>query len=222
VSIRVGENSSTLIGDIALEVSVDKHSAIAHEPVHLSLYLRGKGNLDRYIPYELNISSVHVFAEAPQKNITPDVNGYVGEIRQEFALVGTQSYVIPSITIDVFDTQSQTIKRLQSQSISIDVAQGFERSNLLDPPALRDWSSWMRYTLYGALVIGGIVLGEVTRRVWKMRPRRKAKQFWDGAKNTKELILLLALSGEKRFDEVIAELEAGTLDLREAKKRLNG
>ncbi|MDD2829388.1 MAG: hypothetical protein PHW18_07445 [Sulfuricurvum sp.] len=220
VSIRVGENRATLIGDISLEVSVDKRSVIAHEPLHLSLYLRGTGNLERYIPYELNISGVHVFAEAPQKNITPDVNGYRGEIRQEFALVSEQSFVIPKISIEVFDTQSQKIKRLESEAVAIEVAQGFERSNLLDPPALRDWSGWMRYTLYGGLVVLGIVLGEAGKRLWKIRPRRRKKEFWDGTKNTKELIMLLALSGEKRFDEVIAELEAGTLDLREAKKRL--
>jgi len=101
------------------------------------------------------------------------------------------------------------------------VAQGYERSNLLDPPALADWSSWMRYTLYGALVIAGIVLGEVARRVWKMRPRRKRKQFYDDAKTTKELVILLSLTGEKQYEPMITGLEAGTLDLREAKKRLD-
>jgi hypothetical protein len=221
VIIRVKPNSAALSGELELEVRVDKRSVVAHEPVHVSLYIRGAGNLDQYIPYELTISGVNVFAEPPQSTITPSPEGFEGEIRQEFALVGEKSFVIPKITLDVFDTQTQKIKRLESEAVSIEVAQGYERSNLLDPPALADWSHWMRYSLYGGLVVFGIVLGEVARRVWKMRPRRKRKQFYDDAKTTKELVMLLALLGEKAYEPIIAELEAGTLDLREAKKRLD-
>ncbi|MFZ2889175.1 hypothetical protein [Sulfuricurvum sp.] len=220
VLIAAQANAAALSGELSLEVKVDKRSVVAHEPVHVSLYIRGKGNLDQYVPYELNISGVNIFAEEPIRDIIPDTAGFAGEIRQEFALVGEQSFVIPKITIDVFDTQSQKIKRLQSDAVAIEVAQGFERSNLLDPPALHEWSTWMRYSLYGALVLFGIALGEVARRLWKLRPRRKMKRFYDEAKSPKELVMLLALSGERAYEPIIAELEAGTLDLREAKKRL--
>ena len=220
IIIRVKPNSAALSGELELEVMVDKRSVVAHEPVHVSLYLRGKGNLDQYVPYEFNISGVNVFAEEPTRDISPDSAGFSGEIRQEFALVGEKSFVIPKFTIDVFDTQSQKIKRLQSEAVAIEVAQGYERSNLLDPPALRDWSGWMRYTLYSALVIAGIVLGEVALRLWKLRPRRKTKHFYDDAKTSKELVILLSLSGEKRFETIIGEVEAGRMELSEAKKKL--
>lgn len=213
-------NAAALSGELSLEVRIDKRSVVTHEPVHLSLYIRGRGNLDQYVPYELNISGVNIFAEEPIRDISPDTAGFAGEIRQEFALVGSKSFVIPKISIDVFDTATQKIKRLQSDAVAIEVAQGYERTNLLDPPALRDWSDWMRYSLYGGLVFAGIMLGEIARWLWKLRPRRKRKQFYDDAKTTKELVMLLALSGEKQYEPIIAELEAGTLDLREAKKRL--
>jgi hypothetical protein len=164
---------------------------------------------------------VNIFAEEPMRDISPDTAGFSGEIRQEFALVSSKSFIIPSITIDVFDTSTQKIKRLQSEAAAIEVVQGYERSNLLDPPALRDWSGWMRYTLYTGLVMAGVALGEAVRRLWKLRPRRKAKRFWDEAKTSKELVMLLSLSGEKRYEEVIELLESGRVDLREAKKRLN-
>ena len=221
VMITAKPNSAALSGELTLEVQIDKRSAVAHEPVHVSLYLRGRGNLDQYPPYELNISGVTVFAEEPIRDISPDSAGYVGEIRQEFALVSDKSYVIPKITIDVFDTTTQKIKQLQSHSVAIEIAQGYEPSNLLDPPALRDWNTLARYSLYGALVLAGVALGEGTRRLWKLRPRRKVKQFWDEAKSSKELVMLLSLSGDKCYDEVIAELEAGTAQLSEAKKKLD-
>ncbi|MFH0709925.1 MAG: hypothetical protein V2A75_06945 [Pseudomonadota bacterium] len=221
VLIRAKANSAALSGELILEVKIDKRSVVSHEPVHVSLYIRGRGNLDQYVPYELNISGINVFAEEPTRDITPDTAGFSGEIRQEFALVSEQSFVIPKISIEVFDTQSQKIKCLESEAVAIEVAQGFERSNLLDPPALRDWSRWMRYTFYAGLVIAGVALGEAVRRLWKLRPRRKRKQFYDEAKTSKELVMILALSGEKQYELIIAELEAGTLDLKEAKKRLD-
>lgn len=214
-------NSAALSGEITMEVKVDKRSVIAHEPVHVSLYLRGNGNLDQFVPYELNISGVNVFAEPPQKNISPSSAGFEGEIRQEFALVSKKNFVIPSIELEIFDTATQSRKVLRSQAVSIEVAQGFERSNLLDPPQIADWSGWARYGLYGGLVVLGIVLGEAARWLWKRRPRRRAKRFYEGVKTPKELITLLALSGEKRYIEVIEGLESNTVSLSEAKTKLD-
>lgn len=221
VLIAAQANAAALSGDLTLEVTIDKRSVVSHEPVHLSLYIRGRGNLDQYVPYELNISGVNVFAEEPTRDITPDTAGFAGEIRQEFALVSDKSFVIPKITIEIFDTQSQKIKHLESEAVAIEVAQGFERSNLLDSPALRDWSSWLRYSFYVLLVLVGVVLGEVARRLWKVRPRRKRKQFYDDAKTTKELAVLLSLTGDKCYDEVIVGLESGTIVLSEAKKKVD-
>jgi hypothetical protein len=58
------------------------------------------------------------------------------------------------------------------------------------------------------------------RWIWKYRPRKKSKHFWDEATTPKELVTLLALSGDKRYEKIIEALEAGTIELREAKKRL--
>ncbi|MBD3798941.1 BatD family protein [Sulfuricurvum sp.] len=213
-------NSTALSGEITMEVKVDKRRVIAHEPVHASLYIRGSGNLDQFVPYELNISGVNIFAEQPQKNISPSSAGFEGEIRQEFALVSEKNFVIPSVELEIFDTATQSRKVLRSQAVSIEVVQGFERSNLLDPPQITDWSGWVRYGLYGALIVLGIALDEAIRWLWKRRPRRRTKRFYDGAKTVKELITLLALSGEKRYIEVIEWLENKTVSLSEAKTKL--
>ena len=193
----------------------------AHEPVHLSLYLRGSGNLDRFVPYELNISGVRVFAEPAQKNLTPSSEGFEGEIRQEFALVAQKNFTIPPFSLSVFDTAARKPVILKTSPIAVEVGEGYESAMLLDPPDLSDTATQKRYALYAALVLLGAILSEALRRLWKLRPRRRAKRFWDGAKTSKELAMLLALSGEKRFEEVIAALEAETIGLREAKKKLS-
>ncbi|MDO9207319.1 MAG: hypothetical protein Q7T91_03600, partial [Sulfuricurvum sp.] len=67
VKIDVHENTAGLIGNLTLEVRTDAKAVRAHEPLHLSIIVQGSGNLDRLIPYELNISGVKVFSQPPQK-----------------------------------------------------------------------------------------------------------------------------------------------------------
>ncbi|MDD5716521.1 MAG: hypothetical protein PHW64_01860 [Sulfuricurvum sp.] len=221
VTINAKANSAALTGKIAFLLSADRRSVRAHEPVHVSLMIQGSGNLDHYTPIDLNISGVKVFAEPPQKNITPSVDGYEGEIRQEFALVAEKSYTIPPLSLTIFDTGAGKMKTLTAPMIRIEVEEGYEPLNLLDPPDLSDYATLKRYGMYTALVLLGIVLGEGARWVWKYRPRRQSRGFWEQASSVKELTILLALSGEKRYDPIIAELEAGTMSLSEAKKKLS-
>lgn len=220
VKIDAQENRAGLIGEIALESSVDSNMVRAHEPVHLSLYVRGKGNLENFVPYELNISGVRVFAEPPQKNLSLTREGSEGEIRQEFALVSDKSFTIPPFRMEIYNTATQRYETPGTRPIAIDVAEGYAPSNLLDPPDLSDTATLRQYGLYGALIVLGMVLGEAVRRVWRRLPKREAKAFWNGAKSQKELSVLLALSGEKRYEPIIRSLERGEIGLGEAKKKL--
>jgi hypothetical protein len=221
VSIRALQNDADLTGTFTLEAKADKNMVRAYEPVHLSLLLRGSGNMDRFTPYELNISGVRVFAEPPQKSLTPSAEGFEGEIRQEFALVSEKSFTIPPLELKVFDTASRKTLLLKTTPIAVEVAQGYAPSSLLDPPDLSDAATLKRYALYAGLIALGMALGEALRRLWKLRPRRRSKHFWDGAKMPKELALLLALSGEKRYEPIIKALESGAIGLSEAKKKLD-
>jgi len=221
VNIQALANTASLTGKITLSAAVDQQRVRAHEPVHLTLFVKGSGNLDAFVPYELNISGVKVFAEKPQKTISASDDGFEGEIRQEFALVSEKSFAIPPFSLSVFDTGVRKAKILKTEPIAVEVNEGYALENLLDAPDLGDTAALKRYGLYALLVLFGIVLGDVFRRLWKHRPRRRLKAFWDGAANTKELALLLALSGEKEYENIIAQLEAGTLNLSEAKKKLS-
>jgi hypothetical protein len=202
-------------------VQVDKVKVRSHEPVHLSLYVRGHGNLDQFVPYDLNVSGVKDFGEPPYKELTLNEDGYEGEIRQEFALVANKSYVIPSFSLSIFDTKTHKVKILRSQPIAIEVEKGYVTNNLLDAPDLRDKNAWKRYGAYVLFVLLGVVLTEITRWLWRHRPRRKIKMFWDNAATVKELSVLLSLRADTRHEEVIQMLDEGHLTLKEAKKKLN-
>ncbi|MDP3302415.1 MAG: BatD family protein [Sulfuricurvum sp.] len=220
VKIKAMDNTADLSGEITFAVQVDKLKVRSHEPVHLSLYIRGRGNLNEFVPFELNISGVKHFSEPAYRDLSLGENGYEGEIRQEFALVAEKSYVIPPLSMSVFDTKSHTSKILRSKSIAIEVEKGFEPSNLLDAPQLNGYSDWKRYGLYALFVLLGVILAEVVRWLWAHRPVRKSKAFWDSATTVKELSVLLSLRGEYQYAQMIQMLDEGKLTLNEAKKRL--
>jgi len=220
VKIRVHKNAVALIGNLTLEVRSDASMARAHEPVHLSVIVRGEGSLDLLTPYELNISGVKIFAELPQKSLTPSAQGFEGEVSQEFALVANESYTIEPLSLSYFDTKKNQIVTLKSKPIYVEVGEGYEFSSLLDVPEINDYGTLKRYALYLFFIGLGVGLNEAIRWLWKRRPVRKKRTFWDTASTVSELVRILSLSGEKRFDEVIAGLEEGKMDVREAKKRL--
>lgn len=221
VKISVMDNRADLSGEITLNVQADKLKVRSHEPVHLSVYIRGHGNLNEFIPYELNISGVKHFSEPAYRELSLGENGYEGEIRQEFALVAEKSYVIPSFSLSVFDTKRHEKKILRSQPIVIEVEKGYVSSNLLDPPVSNGYTDWKRYGVYALFVVLGVVAAEVTRWLWAHRPRKKVKTFWDGATTAKELSVILSLRADTHYEAVIQMLDEGKLTLKEAKKRLN-
>lgn len=220
VKITGVDNTADLSGEITFAAQVDKVKVRSHEPVHLSLYVRGRGNLNEFVPFELNISGVKHFSEPAYRDLSLGENGYEGEIRQEFALVAQKSYVIPSFSVSVFDTKTHANKILRSQPISVEVEKGFEPSNLLDSPPSHGYGDWKRYGMYALFMLLGVILAEVMRWLWAHRPRRKSKAFWEGAATVKELSVLLSLRGEVQYAEVIQMLDEGNVTLNEAKNKL--
>lgn len=214
-------NTVPLVGNITMRVETDRTEVRAHEPLHMSLILSGSGSLDRFRTYELVIPGVKIFSETPQYSLEPSREGYTGEVRQEFALVADRGYTIPPVVLNIFDTALSQSKILRSDPIKVEISEGYDPLSLLDPPNIGDKAAWKRYGMYVLLIASGAILGEVGRVLWKHRPRKKAKRFWDGAKTKKELVLMLALRGEKRYDPVIAALESDSIGLREAKKKLS-
>ena len=220
ITIQTKENPVALTGKLTFEVRSDAKMVRAHEPFHLSVIVRGEGNLDEMIPFELNIRGVKVFAELPQKSLTPSAQGFEGEVSQEFALVANESYTIEPLSLSYFDTAKNQIMTLKSKPIYVEVGEGYEFSSLLDVPEISDYGTLKRYALYLFFIGLGVGLNEAVRWGWKHRPVRQKRTFWDEAKTSKELVMLLSLSGDKRYDEVIRALEDEKMDVREAKKRL--
>lgn len=220
VTIQAQENPVALAGTLTLEVRTDAKMVRAHEPLHLSVIVRGAGRLDQLVPFELNISGVKVFAELPQKSLTPSAEGVEGEVSQEFALVAGESYTIEPLHLSYFDTKKNRVITLASKPIYIEVGEGYEFASLLDAPEIHDYGTLKRYGLYVFFIFFGVGLNEGVRWLWKHRPRKQQRYFWERASTKNELIQLLSLSADKRYDAIIRALEEENMDVHQAKKRL--
>lgn len=221
VSFVAKASQTPLNGQLTLEAKVDKTTALAHEPIHLSVTLRGEGNLDRYVPLPINIKGVNLFGEAPVRDIALSSGGYRGEIRQDFALVSKRPYTIPALRLEVLNTHTGKIETLTTAPIRIEIEEGYTASNLLDAPDLRDSALMKRYALYGAFMVLGAVLYWGGQKVWQIRPRRTSKAFWETIKDPKALSIALAFKDPKQYHEIIQGLDSSRLSLREAKKKLS-
>lgn len=220
VTLPAKENPEAITGELTLEVQTDAKIVRAHEPFHLRVIVKGKGSLDELIPFDLNISGVKVFSEPLQKSLTLSDQGFEGEVSQEFALVAGESYTIEPLTLSYYDTAKNRVAVLKSKPVYVEVGEGYELSSLLDVPKMNDYGTLKRYALYLFFIGLGIGLNEAVRWIWKRRPRGKKRYFWDTSSTVNELVQLLSLSGERRFDEVIRALEEENMDLGEAKKKL--
>ena len=220
VVLHAKENPQAITGELMLEVHTDTKMVRAHEPLHLRVIVKGKGNLDALVPFDVNISGVKVFSEPLQKSLTLSAQGFEGEVSQEFALVAGESYTIKPLSLSYYDTVKNRVVVLKSKPVYVEVGEGYELSSLLDVPKMSDYGTLKRYG-YALFFIGlGIGLNEAVRWLWKRRPRGKKRYFWNTASTVNELVQLLSLRGEKHFDEMIRALEEKKMDLGEAKKRL--
>jgi hypothetical protein len=222
----VRQHQAGLTGDFSLDAQIDKREVRAYEPLHLLVRVEGSGDFDRFVPFDLNISGVQVFAEAPQKSFELSPDGFSGEWLQRFALVAEEDFMLDAFDLDYFDPKSGTLRHLHAPAtpIQIRVLPGTAPEALLDDevemPSFWQWKrSWLYYALtFAAGVILGLGLKSgASKRAEKEGIAERIKK----AGSIKELMTLLALSGEKGFDDLIETIDVHKLQmsLATAKKR---
>ncbi len=106
-------NGATLIGDFSIKASVDKQEINPNEAVNVSVEVIGEGNLEDIQSFKPYINNVSVFDEKPV------VNGI--KLQQKIALVGDDSFTIPSFKLQYFNTKTAKIEEIRTKEIQIKV-----------------------------------------------------------------------------------------------------
>ena len=117
-----------LVGSYLLSIKTDKFKTDAKQPVNLTIELYGKGNLDNFEGFGVDIPGVTAYADKPV--VTKErKNGMLNSRAvYKFALVSDRDYTIPSFAVTYLEPQSGEVKTLRSDEVAIEVEGGVPRT----------------------------------------------------------------------------------------------
>lgn len=220
-TIHVKKALNPIIGEFDLKVVLDKTEVTAYEPTHLKITISGKGDLEKIPPFTLDIENTKIFSEAPQRELRLSQHGYEGVMQQEFAIVGTHDFVIPEIRFEYFDLEDEKEKLLLQKPLPVSVAKGVDKAILLDETTPDVWSFPWEYSYYLLTFLIGVLFGKYVHfKPKKSRISNVLKSKISESRSKNALAILLVISEEERFEEVIAKLEDDDYTLAQAKKEL--
>lgn len=225
-SITVMPSNSDLVGEFSINISQDKAQVKAYEPYHLDVEILGNGNLDDLKAIRLKIDGVKIFTQEPLIDVEHTKDGIKGSWHQKFAFVSEKDFTIPQISIEYFDLKSQMIKKLESKSTQIKVTQAYKKEDLLDEDeeSLYDTfaTNTQSFVYYVLTFISGFLLAKINFKRKKLDSKNEVfNQKIQKTNSLDELSMLLILSDERKFSELLLEFESkNTISLAQAKRKV--
>lgn len=215
-----------LIGTVKIDAAVNKQTVRPREPLHLTVTIRGTGNLDLLTERNLTIRGVTVYASAPHTKLRYDDHQRSGEVTLNYTMIAERSFTIPPLSWDRIDPVTGQTSRLTTRPIPVTVGS----TDTEETPAETDgpaWRQWLRDAFMFAAGAAVALLGSKISLPWRKRlpASRTPAQRIAAAKNDRELlVLLLPYADDPQIAEAIRTLEEtiyrgagkGTID----KKRL--
>lgn len=223
LELEIKETNSSLSGEFEIEVKKNEPHVKAYEPYHMQILIRGAGNFSSIKPIEFKIEGVKVFAGEVIADYTLSEDGERGEWSQKFAFVSEKDFIIPDIKIEYFNLASQKIESLAFEGTEIKVEGGFSKEELLDEVETESFKFDYSYINYMLVFLAGFLCAKI--KIKKSTAPKDKKEIFhqkiDETKSLEELMILLVLSGDKKYEKLISEIESKKLtSLKNAKKIL--
>ena len=112
IQVNIKEINTKISGNFSLEVKKDVQSVQAHQAFHLEVKIEGTGNFDALEEIDFALDGVKVFAQKPMKKTVLGIDGYKGSWSQKFAFVSAKDFNISKKSIEYYDIDSKSLKRL--------------------------------------------------------------------------------------------------------------
>jgi len=225
VKMDVLDQQERMTGRFALSVTLDKQEVKAYEPVHLDVHISGEGNFDQIRPYEIHIDGVKSFSGEGEKNYRLSKEGFKGEWRQQFSLVGEKSFRIEPIELRYFDIDKHESVVLRSEAFEVNVTEGYIRAELLDEePPKKESLLWSPSTLYYVLTfLFGAVVGRFISQFKRVKKEPHGfEEEVEACTSVKSILTKLVISEDQRYLPLIKKYETlgEKASLRDLKKEL--
>lgn len=218
LSVDVLANDIDLVGSFELSVKKDKPSIQAYEPYHVEIVVEGIGNLDKLKAIDINITDTKVFASKVKRDYVLSEDGYKGTWSQKFAIVSAKNFDFPNIYYKYLDSKSNTEKKLEHKSFSVDVKELYKKEDLLDKEEKSIDVFKLEYLYYFLIFLSGYLAGKI--KIKNNRQKNIDEVFLkkvESCKSLDELLILLIINNDAKYVTIIDKIEAGELSLPQAK-----
>jgi len=108
-----------LVGDFALAAFVDKKRAKPNEPIHLKVVIAGKGNLENFDGFSLDIDGATIYTDKPKIEQNYENGHLKARFEQRFTIIADRNFTIPALEVDYFSLRFKKIKKLQTKPIIV-------------------------------------------------------------------------------------------------------
>ncbi len=162
-----------LVGNYLLNVKTDKFKTDSKQPVNLTIELIGKGNLDNFEGFHVDIPGVTVYDDKPAVTKERKKGVLTSRAVYKFALVSDRDYTIPSFSATFIDPASGEVKTVRSNEVKIEVEGGVQRTATIqkapsdDQPAASksgaprpnaaDGMGWLTLGIVIGLILGLVI-----------------------------------------------------------------
>ena len=203
-------------GRYTIKREVDKTKASAFSPVYLVYTIKGTGYLPKDINFTPKTEGVKILKDKPQisQKLTPE--GFRYKATFQYAIIAEKSFRIKKRKITVFNYQKTRETELEPIEISIKES---VKSTLADkensPKKIKPFFENIKI-FFGYLII--FLSGFITAKLLKFPKRDNTlSQKISKAKDEKELLKILILQKNRRFEKYILLLDNSVYQ----KKRVN-
>jgi len=201
-----------LVGELDINVQVDKAEVNSGEAVNVTIEVKGRANVEDIEAFSIHLEGAQAFNEEPKVTHYLKDGKYYGSFVQKSALVAQKDFVIPSFELRYMEVQTDTVKRIHSEPIKIKV----NNANPVEQEALkitRPSEEIKDINVEGSglsllqgllLILGGFVLGLISAMIpWKKLFLNEKSKHKVTIKESKEVLQLL-MSNMKEDKEIEA------------------
>jgi len=123
VKIKVTKKpkESDIMGHFSIENSLDSKNVKVNKPVNLTINISGEGTLEDFEFPDFDIDGVTVYSDDAQINTELNNNIIHSTYNKSFVFISDRNFTIPSRRISVYDSESNSVKYLETSSYNIHV-----------------------------------------------------------------------------------------------------
>jgi len=123
IEVKAPAKDTDLIGIFKLNARIDKQKTKVNKPINLVVTIAGQGNLEDFNFEKYEIDGVTIYSDEAKVSSRIDNEILKSSYSKNFVFIADGDFTIPSRTITVYDTQTQSEKSLVIPSYKIKVTQ---------------------------------------------------------------------------------------------------